>query len=93
MSSPSAEGMRMRLAEEAEKHRNILEAVGEVGLDFGEAMEIVLKGGKVSREAWNAPEEYVFLRADVVHLHKGDGSEHKLIVGSGDLAGADWVEV
>jgi quercetin dioxygenase-like cupin family protein len=71
---------------------------GEMG--FGEAMQVVLKGGKVTRECWgdsNATvqfgQEYVFMRADVVHLHKADGSEHKLIVGSGDVSGEDWVEI
>jgi hypothetical protein len=61
------------------------------GVNWGEACQLMLQGKRVRRTAWPSPGEYLFLRADVLHIKNAEG-EHKAIINSGDLAAGDWVE-
>jgi hypothetical protein len=59
-------------------------------------MLAVVTGRKARRQSW--PDgHYVYLRADVLHIFGSlpgkDGTEHVLLVNSGDIAGTDWVLV
>ena len=63
----------------------------QVTMGFGEAMEQVLSGKKVTRLEWEDLEAYLVIRAEVLHIHKEDGTWHTLQVGTGDLTGKDWI--
>ena len=59
---------------------------------FGKAMDAVVNGAKVSRQEWNAPDIYVFLKDEVLSIHNSTG-DHALIVSVGDIVNVDWVVV
>lgn len=67
--------------------------INRTGLTWGEASEALLDGKKVRRQEWPA-DHFGYVRADVLHIHRSseglDGTEHRWLVGTGDLAGADW---
>ncbi len=58
-------------------------------MNFGQAMDAVASGKKVRGVEWPKDGAYVFLRASIVHIRKGDGSEHQLAVSDGDIL-ATW---
>lgn len=63
-------------------------------MTFGEAMELVAQAKRVRRVEW--PEgDYLFLRAEFVHVHRTTDypGDHILKLSLGDIAGTDWVEV
>lgn len=63
-------------------------------LSFGDAVEqAATTGRKFRRKEW--PEDhYGYFRADVLHIHRTapgvDGTDHRWIVGTGDVLGTDW---
>lgn len=62
-------------------------------MTFGQAMEVVQEGKRVTRVLWNDTTEVVFLHAAFLHIRKADGSLHRLLVSDEDLRGTDWVVV
>lgn len=62
-------------------------------VDFGTAMEAVVNGKKATKLEWGNPEEYIFLRATILHIRREtpDGTEHVWRVSDGDVRGTDWV--
>ena len=64
-------------------------------MNFCEAIEIIVKGGKVTKLEWKDRRAYCLLKEDLLQLHKaGEPNEitHPWIINSGDLEGLDWVE-
>lgn len=68
-------------------------------MDFPEAIEVVIQGGKITREAWKNKDIYGFLNGDKLSIHKpDDGVSNKYInfqwvVNDGDLMATDWIKV
>jgi len=62
-------------------------------MNFGDAMQEVLKGRHVRRLEWTEDRNARFaLVNDQLMVYKSDDKKfHPLIVGSGDIAGTDWV--
>ena len=58
-------------------------------MSFGAAMNEVIKGERVRRESW-PPDVYIFLRADVYHIHNEKG-DHRFLLSPGDVHGEDWI--
>lgn len=59
-------------------------------MSFAAALNEVLTGLSVSRLSWPDEEDYIFMRADIVHIHNKEG-DHRLILSRGDILGDDWV--
>lgn len=57
---------------------------------WGEACDLILDGFKMGKISWGSAEIYLYLRANILHLRKADGTEHVLIVSSGDMSGQDY---
>lgn len=59
-------------------------------LNFGQAMQEVLAGARVSKKEWNSNEYYGFLLNGILKLHKIDGRDYDWILSDGDIAGEDY---
>jgi len=64
---------------------------GEVLLNFGQAMEIVLLDKKIHKLEWKDRSYYGFLENGILKLHKPDGKTAQWIISDGDLGGTDYV--
>ena len=63
------------------------------GMTFGEAVDKVTDGAKITRDEWEDPEIYGVLKNERLMIKggvKGDGKFHPWIVGDGDLLSEDW---
>lgn len=59
-------------------------------LTFGQAMEEVAKGRRVTRIEWNSNQEYGFLTAGRLHIFT-QGKPNQWLISDGDLLATDWV--
>jgi hypothetical protein len=59
-------------------------------LSFYDAIKEVVEGEKITKVEWETNEEYVFMRAETLHIHK-DGKDHVWTVREPDIIGVDWV--
>ena len=63
-------------------------------MDFGSAMQEVLKGARVRRLEWKDEGVYVTIGNDrLVIFNPGDKQLHPMLTSVGDMTGADWVVV
>ncbi len=62
-------------------------------IDFGDAMDEVLAGKKITKLEWKNKDYYAFLRKKILTLHEPNGKYHEWIVSEGDLAGNDYIVV
>lgn len=63
-------------------------------LTFTDAMAIVSKGQRVTREEWNDKRWYGILKDGMLQIHKAGEAEdttHPWIINDGDLAGEDYL--
>ncbi len=61
-------------------------------MDFGAALRAVVAGVSVRRLSW-PDADVLFLRGNIVHLRKADGSEHGLLTADADIMATDWTAV
>ena len=66
---------------------------GEDTMDFSRAIAHVVSGKKIHKLEWVNKGFYGFLKGDVLHLHKPDGSENQWILNQGDIIGKDYILV
>ena len=70
--------------------------INQSEMDFGDAMLKAKDGHKVRSKAWPT-DHYAYFRADVLHIHRSteglDGTEHRMLLGTGDVSAVDWVLV
>lgn len=63
-------------------------------MTFGEAMDLVADGRRVTKQEWSNTETYLCLDGGFLKIFKGSTDEGKvLMVSEGDLIGADWMEI
>ena len=63
-------------------------------MTFGEAMDEVVAGNKVTRLEWERINEYVYIKDGFLVIHHYADPEdkiHRLMVSDGDLTGKDWM--
>jgi hypothetical protein len=66
---------------------------GPLRMDFPAAAAELLRGKRITRLAWNAPNIYVVVGDEFLLIHKGDGKIHQILLSMGDLFADDWVVV
>jgi len=62
-------------------------------MNFGEALEEVVKGKHVTKMEWKRPSEYILLKDGFLSIYRTgekSGEFHRLMVSHGDLIGTDW---
>lgn len=69
--------------------QKIEEAIIE--LSFGEAMNEVLLGKKITKLEWNDKNYYGFINDTILSLHKPDNTIHQWILSEGDISGTDYI--
>jgi len=64
-------------------------------MNFGEAMQLIAKGKKVTKEEWKNKNWFAFLYKEdsTIALSDPDGEVHSWIISEGDIIGTDYVEV
>lgn len=64
-------------------------------MDFGDAMRVVKRGGKVTKLEWNDPQQTIYLMGPnlIVTLPKNEYKPVQLLVSEGDVLGEDWIEM
>jgi len=64
-------------------------------MDFGEAMQAIVKGKKVTKEEWKDKKWFAFLNKEdaSVALTDPDGQIHSWIISEGDIVGKDYFEI
>lgn len=65
---------------------------GWEGMNFPQATEVIIDGGKVTRIAWADKNVYVLLRNGQLQI-KDSAGYHPLIVSDGDMLADDWIVV
>jgi hypothetical protein len=65
--------------------------VEDKSMSWGDACQLLLQGKRMRRTAWLPSNDYLFMRADVIHIKNFEG-EHRAIINSGDMAATDWTE-
>ena len=61
-------------------------------MDFGSALDEVIKGKKVRRLSWEDPKEYLaILDVQLLIFRSEDQMLHPLTVSTGDITGNDWI--
>ena len=69
-----------------------IEELEYLEMDFGEAMQEVLKGRHVRRLEWeDRNARLALINEQLMIFEPEDKMFHPLIISSGDLAGTDWV--
>ncbi len=66
--------------------------VGKVLLTFPEAMKVVINGGKVAKEDWQAG-VYASLDTEYLKIRLSDGKDHEFLVRRVDMESEDWFVV
>lgn len=61
-----------------------------VPLSFYDALREVVKGKRVTKLEWANKDEYGFLRAELLHIHR-NGADHLWTVSLADMNGDDYV--
>jgi hypothetical protein len=59
-------------------------------ISFKEALDVILKGGKVYRYSWPNKETYCYMTDDLLKIHNADGKEHNWVLGKLDITSLDW---
>jgi len=63
-------------------------------MNFGDACQEVLNGKHIRRLEWEDKNARLALINEQLHVYRSDDKKfHPLIVGSGDIAGDDWVVI
>lgn len=63
-------------------------------MTFGEAMDLVADGKRVTKQEWGNTETYLCLDGGFLKIFRADDKEGKaLMVSEGDLLGTDWMEI
>ena len=63
-------------------------------MTFGEAMERVAAGARVTKQEWGNTAIYLQAAGGFLKIFKPDAKEGKaLLVSEGDLLGRDWMEI
>jgi hypothetical protein len=65
----------------------------EVSMTFGQALDQVMKGKRVTKREWNNQDVYVFMKETYLSIHMADGKDSVLLVRDGDILGMDWFVV
>ena len=65
--------------------------VGEVLLDFYDALKEVMNGKKIFREEWEDKKYYGLLQDGKLCIHKPDEKIYTWTISDGDMAGTDWI--
>ena len=60
-------------------------------LNFVEAIQKVIDGGKIHKLEWGNKEYYGFINGEYLSLHKPDGKNYQWVIRLGDLAGTDYI--
>lgn len=59
---------------------------------FDDALKAVSEGGKITRLEWNDPNNYVYMKNDLVCIvFPDDPMTHSWILGKDDIDAGDWV--
>lgn len=63
-------------------------------LSFGQAMDEIVQGHRVTRVEWNRNDHFCFLdeKTELLMIHR-DGKDHQWLISKGDMYGDDWVTV
>ena len=64
-------------------------------MDFCEAMQVIVKGKKVTKAEWKDEKWFAFLYKEdaTVALSDPDGQIHSWIISEGDILGKDYIEL
>lgn len=62
-------------------------------MTFGEAMELVAEGKRVTKAEWGNTGIFLELKDGYLKIVKGDKPGDVLLVSEGDLIGKDWMEI
>ena len=64
-------------------------------MDFGKAMQMIVKGKKVKKLEWSKKNWFAFLYKEdgTVALSDSDGEVHSWIISEGDIIGKDYVVI
>ena len=62
------------------------------GLNFYQALQEMLKGKRVTKNEWENDEEYGFMRAEILHIHRDEdgGKDHRWVISEADIKGTDF---
>jgi len=63
-----------------------------ISMTFGQAIDELAKGAKISRVEWNNPDEYGILKGDRLVIHT-KGKDHAWLVSDGDIINKDWIVI
>lgn len=76
------------------KPKQIIKADAPKGMSFGEAIDKILNGKRVTRIEWNDKEEYGYLDGEDLSIHhKGDDTHHIWRVRIVDMSAKDYIEI
>ena len=63
-------------------------------MNFGEAMQMIVKGSKITKVDWKNKNWIAYLHKDLtVTLKDPNGADHSWIISEGDIVGKDYIEV
>jgi len=60
-------------------------------MNFSQAISKILESKKVYKLEWEDKEYYVFMKDDVLLLHKPDKKDYQWVLSRGDLEGIDYI--
>ena len=63
------------------------------GMNFTQAVTVMLRGMKVTREEWNDENVYCYLHDKLEILMIVNKGDHQWVISKGDLLAEDWVTV
>jgi len=63
-----------------------------IGMDFPDAIRLVIAGSRITKLEWDNPEIYGVLKDGFLIIHNKTG-DHRWTVSEADLIGLDWVLV
>jgi hypothetical protein len=61
-------------------------------LNFGQALDAIISGGKVTRTEWENPKVYAFMVNNILNIHR-DGKVHQWVIHLNDILAEDWIVV
>ena len=64
---------------------------GAKAMNFGGALNQIIKGKKVRRLEWENKTSYITFKDDLLHVLNSDGLLHPLMVHKLDIVAKDWV--
>ena len=57
--------------------------------NFYEALRMMTEGKKMTKLEWGNSDEYGFLKAEILHIHR-NGEDHRWVISEADIAGTDY---